>query len=41
MKKETDLQLFHLESIGDDYIKTLEAWRHQFLNNDQIKIATT
>ncbi|MEE2903016.1 MAG: cyclopropane-fatty-acyl-phospholipid synthase family protein [Myxococcota bacterium] len=32
-RKSSDLKLFHLQDIGEDYAKTLLAWREKFWNN--------
>jgi cyclopropane-fatty-acyl-phospholipid synthase len=33
--KATDMRLFHLEDMTPHYAKTLNHWRHQFMNNIQ------
>ena len=38
IKKHTDMQLVHMQEIGRDYAKTLQHWRHRFMNNlDQVR----
>ena len=32
-RKSSDLKLFHLQDIGEDYAKTLLAWREKFWSN--------